>query len=386
VCAATILAVLLAEVALRLGGVSNVVFDAYDDERGIALQPGTSGWYDKEGRAWVEINSFGYRDEEHPLAKPPGVFRVAVLGDSFTEARQVALEDTFLSVAERISNEGRDTGPAIEFLSFGVGGYGTGQELITLRRHALSFDPDLVLLAFTVGNDISDNSRRLSRDPFRPFFALQGGELVVDASFREWNRTTLRRRLLLWGVHHSKILELVNAARRAQWAAEEREQATAADADAALGEGEEVGVFSPTYGPPPDETWEQAWLVTEALLARIHAEAEAAGVRFALVTLTNSVHVHPDPEQRAHFARSLEVDDLYYPERRLSALGARAGFEVITLAEPLLERVQAAPEPLWLHGFENTRLGKGHWNENGHRMAGEVLAQELTRRGLLPAR
>ena len=35
--------------------------------------------------AWNEINSLGFRDREHSLQKPEGVFRVLVLGDSVTE-------------------------------------------------------------------------------------------------------------------------------------------------------------------------------------------------------------------------------------------------------------------------------------------------------------
>jgi hypothetical protein len=36
----------------------------------------------------------GYWDSEHEIAKPAGTFRIAVLGDSFAEARQVAQEES----------------------------------------------------------------------------------------------------------------------------------------------------------------------------------------------------------------------------------------------------------------------------------------------------
>src|SRR5574337_1459165 len=50
--------------------------------------PGRSGpWYDDHGefKTTVRINSKGLRDVEHPYEKPPGVFRILVLGDSYME-------------------------------------------------------------------------------------------------------------------------------------------------------------------------------------------------------------------------------------------------------------------------------------------------------------
>src|SRR5688572_26831400 len=43
----------------------------------------------------VQFNSMGFRDREHERAKPPGVKRIVVIGDSFSEAVQVNVEDTF---------------------------------------------------------------------------------------------------------------------------------------------------------------------------------------------------------------------------------------------------------------------------------------------------
>ena len=32
---------------------------------------------------------------------------------------------------------------------------------------------------------------------------------------------------------------------------------------------------------------------------------------------------------------------------------------------------------LYLHGFTNTRMGSGHWNEAGHALAAELLGKTL---------
>ena len=84
---------------MRLVGLSFPVFDTYDEVRGVKLMPGKKGWSRREGEAYLEINSLGYRDQEHDLGKPPDTLRIAVLGDSFTEARQMPVEDPYWHIA-----------------------------------------------------------------------------------------------------------------------------------------------------------------------------------------------------------------------------------------------------------------------------------------------
>ena len=94
---ATLVGLILGEIILRIAGISYSVFYTYDEFRGRALIPYKEGWQRNEGEVYVRINILGYRDIEHFVEKPPNTFRIAVLGDSFTEARQVALENTFVN-------------------------------------------------------------------------------------------------------------------------------------------------------------------------------------------------------------------------------------------------------------------------------------------------
>jgi len=96
-----LLALLLAEVGLRVSGFSH--FNPYivDRELGYSLRPNAAGWWRKEGATYVRINSQGLRDREHTFAKPPDTIRIAVLGDSFAEAFQVPMEKTFWTVMEQ---------------------------------------------------------------------------------------------------------------------------------------------------------------------------------------------------------------------------------------------------------------------------------------------
>ena len=101
----------------------------------------------------ISINSFGFRDDEFSTGKNEGVFRIAVLGDSQEEALQVPLEDTWEKVMARDLSERLDG--EVETYNFGVSGYGTDQQWLTLREKVWQFSPDMIILAFSP-NDVGD--------------------------------------------------------------------------------------------------------------------------------------------------------------------------------------------------------------------------------------
>src|SRR5712692_7630396 len=152
----------LSELFLRIIDYSYPIFYVTDYYRGFALRPGIEGHYQREGGSYVRINSDGQRDREHSKAKPPDTVRIAVLGDSFAEAMHVPMEQTFWSLLERKLEEcNAFPGKHVEVMNFGVSGYGTAQELLTLRQKVWDYSPDIVTLTFTSYNDIYDNSRAL---------------------------------------------------------------------------------------------------------------------------------------------------------------------------------------------------------------------------------
>ena len=90
------------------------------------------------------------------------------------------------------------------------------------------------------------------------------------------------------------------------------------------------------------------------------------------MTITTPLQVYPDPAVRAKAAGEGNVEDMFYLERRLMQLGADQGFPVLALGDQL--QSVAEKNQLFLHGFDNTGMGTGHWNETGHRLAGQRLA------------
>lgn len=93
------------------------------------------------------VNSFGMPNDEITLEKPPGVFRIAFVGDSISANFDLRPRpEIYLNVLERTLNQERRAGWRFEALNFGVTGYGILQELQTLRTRALRFHPDLVVV------------------------------------------------------------------------------------------------------------------------------------------------------------------------------------------------------------------------------------------------
>lgn len=105
---------------------------------------------DTQDKIFIDINSKGFRDYEREYDKLDDVFRILVVGDSFTEARQVQLNETFHKLLE--SKLG-----SAEVISAGVSGYGTENNLVYLNKWGFGYKPNIVILQFLATNDIRDN-------------------------------------------------------------------------------------------------------------------------------------------------------------------------------------------------------------------------------------
>src|SRR4029079_7256646 len=116
----------------------------------------------EEGGSEGHFTSHGFRDFERTYAKPPGVFRIVVLGDSYVEGFQVPLENAFPAQLEKQLNGQSTDGRRYEVIALGQSGFGTAEEYLRYVNFGTLYSPDLVLLAFLTYNDFQDNSKYLS--------------------------------------------------------------------------------------------------------------------------------------------------------------------------------------------------------------------------------
>jgi hypothetical protein len=365
----------IAELGLRVIGYYVPRFYVPDDEVGWAPNPGAAGWYTDEGRSYFKINSHGRHDADVAVPKPLDTIRIAVLGDSFTEAKQVPIEQNFCSVLEHELRKCLAVhGERVEVMNFGVQGYGTAQELIMLRDRVWRYSPDIVMLAFYTSNDVLDNSPTLGRTRERPFFVRRNGKWEVDNSFREirhYRKWVARQSSLgTWISDRLRVVQLIEDVRRA---------VTTRPFQPAIHRSPRWSLLAKEnrymYRPPFTPEIGTAWDVTEDLLDTMNREVKARHALFLVVTLSNSIQVYPDAAVRDKFARNHEFSDIFYADNRVESFCRSHGINVLSLAEPFQRYADA--HRVYFHGFENTQPGYGHWNSQGHRLAGEMIEARI---------
>ncbi len=364
-------ALLLVEGALRLLGIEYPAFYRQDALLGSVLRPGIQAWFRAEGRAWVSISADGLRDRDHSVTKPPGTFRIAVLGDSMTEALQVPRESNFCSILEaRLRGCSRLAGKAPEVLNFGVSGYGTAQELLMLRERVWKYNPDLVLLALFPGTDIRNNRASLNQETFCPYYAYQDGRLRLQLPPPP--KTDALRRFRDMLSDHSRVMQLVNQLRKTL-RTRGADRMVAKDKDPRTSG--EQGVDDESFAPPKTAEWSEAWRVTEALLLAMRDDVRAHGAAFAVALIPSGIQDYPDAGIRDAYARRAGAGNLSYAHERIAAFARSEGIFAIPLESAM--RGYAESRRAMLHGFPNSVPGFGHLNETGHRAAGEMLATQI---------
>lgn len=116
-------------------------------------------------------NSWGLRDVERSIAKPPGMRRVVFVGDSFVESRYTPLSLP-AAVQQRVPASDR-----IEAVNLGVAATDPRSYYYRIRDVALELEPDAVLLFLYAGNDFVNPDNGYSMWP-RLLDESPGGALV----------------------------------------------------------------------------------------------------------------------------------------------------------------------------------------------------------------
>ena len=365
-----LVALLAAEGVLRLTRFASPIGLAYqtDSIQGHRLRPGYRGWFRNEGEAFFTVNSDGMPDREFAKTKAPNTFRVAVIGDSFTEAPGIPRAHRYTTILERaLTGCAALNGKAVEVLAFGASAYGPAHELLEMRTHVWPYAPDLVLLQLFLPNDLRGSVRELTGGGQAPYFVRGPAGWELDSTSRRMSqRPELVRALESQAYRWLRTLHVVQAARLSR-----RSMSLPAATDTTFGF--EAGADWQIFVPPPSAAWDQAWQTTEGLLGVMQAEAQQRGTRFMIAAFPSGIQVHPVIARREAFIARLGSNArLDYPEQRLAEIGTRLGIPILDLAPRM--RTHAESTRTILYGFPNATLGLGHWNADGHRFGGETIA------------
>jgi hypothetical protein len=375
--ASLIFCVLALEGLLRLMNYSGETYRRPDLDAGSRFVAGAHYRLTKEGGSEGYINSKGIRDYEYPYEKPPDTYRILVFGDSYTEALQVDLEDTFVKILEALLNE-KPTGTSLryEVLNMGVSGYGTANAYFLYTSEGVKYRPDLVILAFLTGNDFRNNLRELDRSPMRPYFISdEKGGLRADLSFREVlrERQSGWRGLLRKLKRKSYLLTLV--AERAMLLSTPQRRNVILDKTNDLQLTHDWNIYLKERPP----VWQEAVRVTELALLKFRDRVRSDGADFLLATLTNGPQLSDKLIPSLDRALGKGNYDLEKPDRELRRFLEEQGIDFIQLLPVFRARYEKTGT--YYHGFaSHGREGRdGHWNEKGHRLGAEVTHEFLLR-------
>lgn len=364
---------LLIEIILRFLNVEYPIFQKHDPIRGFSLLENSSGNWNREGNGHVSINSNGLRDIEHDTKKPTNTIRIVILGDSMAEARSVNLNDTFWRKLNSNLNKCTNfhKGKEIEVINFGVSEYGTTQQYLTLKNNVWEYDPDLIILAFYSGNDISDNFKSLSKKKYRPYFLFkEEGGFEIDNSYLSSKPykilSSLPGRFFIKLSQYSRIAQILREFYVQMYFQKINKNKPYKNKS----DFERASVYNPI-----NSDWSNAWSITEKIIKMIDVEIKNKKKEFILASLSTPIQVHPDDKKVKKFKEENNIDDIFYPENRLENFSKTNSIKFIQIAKEMRE--VALEKSIFFHGFKNTKMGTGHWNKSGHELASKLISKEI---------
>ena len=272
------------------------------------------------------LNSRGLRGtREYPYEKPVGERRIVVIGDSyslgsFDTSFMPAIPDKaiYTALLEKIL-------PGVSVINLGVDGYGTDQQLLSLRAEGFKYDPDLVVAAVFV-----DDLRRSTlsfRDYAKPRFELVDGKLAlrgVPVPAPEVMAEAIKVR-----IPRSYVWATVRSAARTVTVARER---------IPLGEME-------------------VDRLNEAIFNTLREEVEQHEAKLLVVVIPYPTFAHKTDRS----------------EKFLRAWSRRTGVSTLLLRDVFLSLSRDTQAELYV----------GHWTPLGHRIAAEAIYKKILEEELL---
>jgi hypothetical protein len=93
-----------------------------------------------------DSNRWGMRDRDYEQAKPPDMFRMALLGSSHVMGYALPQQDMFKSEVEDRLNAGSHAGERFEIMNFSANGQSPLGQIWLLQNRLPAFHPDIVIL------------------------------------------------------------------------------------------------------------------------------------------------------------------------------------------------------------------------------------------------
>ncbi|MBN2370438.1 MAG: SGNH/GDSL hydrolase family protein [Vicinamibacteria bacterium] len=316
----------------------------------------------------IRVNSLGLRGPERDHAKPTGVRRILLLGDSFAAGYYVNEDDTLRAVLERRLNDGDSCAPA-EVLNGGTIAYSTDQELLFYELEGRRYRPDAVVLMFYYNDLYYNASSSGPGGESKPFFEILSGEPVLrnvplpepsrpagQQSCEVERRQPWRGSMALRWLANRTIDSSPRLYRRlSRW-----------------------GLVPRASSSPPSELWVYGpsrknvdmWHTTKNILARLKAEIAADGSRLIVLYVPARFEVNDEvwdlTRRRYRLGSRWRRTSVVY---RLRGICSTLGVPLVDTSETMRES-EAAGHPAYYSRDV-------HWNAEGNRLAALALESSV---------
>jgi lysophospholipase L1-like esterase len=325
----------------------NMFFEA-DPYTGYQLKSNSIGHF-QQGIPAI-VNSQGHRDDEVTLEKPNGVFRILMLGDSFTVGANVRQEEAYPQVLEALLTDrlGRD----VQVVNAGVGGWEPFMYAQYYEHYGQDYDPDLILVGFFVGNDTYDQSTAVSQLPT----AVLGRRVSRESATKPLTK------LLVFLHEHSHLMRLLT--QRGPQALDFTRNDCADFSEAYLAVQQ---ARMPTH-LKRDTKSESLAANSIYQIQRIQQLAAKHGTPVIVVLLPDENQINPalqdiilKDEERSRY-------DFEMPQSMLVDLFAKQGISTIDLL------------PAFVADSRCLYMNDTHWTPEGHRLAAEFITDRVVQR------
>lgn len=393
-CIGLLVALFALEAVVRVLGLAQQTKSFYQPDPLIGTRhvPYANGIWQKKGIFSIEVkfNGEGFRDVDHAVKKPKGVRRIIVLGDSYVEAMQVEFQQAFYSVLEKRLNTESGKG-TVEVINFGVSGFGVPQYYLALKHYGYKYDPDLVILAVTTGNDIRNAHPDLELDKYRPYYLFnEKGEMYLQPPQQQNTVSmsilpSLVRNIvtLLFPQSYIYVNQTIGPriwAFRAQQKNANTAKPEAAKSDAAKTSPPrpEISIDTYVYGVPYTKPWADAWKATLELIKMMKHELDERGAKLLVVTITDSDAQIDGSLQKQ--LDGLKVGNLQWdaerPVKILDKFCRQQGIEFLPLLYGFRQEYRKTHEKFHF-------VGDGHWTARSHELSASLLYDKIRKDGLL---
>ena len=342
------------------------------ETKGLYTRNASAHWYGQLGSILefeniVQTNSLGLHDTNHSLQKKPSVFRILCLGDSFVEAYQVPLKDTFFKILENELN-GVKQGPLankkIETIAFGQSGSGSLAELRGLTGWGFQFSPDLVILFVFTQNDFKDDLfylYDLKKPKKSQITNNPPHDEDIQREFSLYHHLLVFKNSLLNQWLAFKIVQLYREPRLRHVYINEFK--------------DELAIFAKPgtqFFKDHQKIWRNAFTLTAANYIRMKRVCDAKNAQFLVVFVDNQCLYNKERINELYSLMPQLKDqiDFQKPMNDLEKIFAKYKISSLDLT-PWFEKYYK----------EYKRSGHfkydGHWNKEGHRLTAHVLQDYL---------